>query len=78
VSLSFPAFQQYMHIMLFLFMQGQLPLSASILSVLSFQIASLNQSASLLSFTVQQAVHSKQHMSMQLSRLEGEGNTVTV
>jgi len=71
VSLSFPAYQQYRHIMLFLLMQG---LSASFLSVLSFQIASLNQAVSHLSLTVQHAVHSKQYM----SRLEGDGATVTV
>jgi len=57
--------------MLFLLMQG---LSASFLSVLSFQIASLNQAVSHLSLTVQHAVHSKQYM----SRLEGDGATVTV
>jgi hypothetical protein len=74
MSLSFPAYQQYMHIVLFLLMQGQLPLSVSILNVLSFQITSLNQAVSLLSFVVQQAVHSKQYM----SRLDGDGATVTV
>ena len=53
-------------------MQGQHPLSASILNVLSFQIASLNQALSLLLLVVQQAVYSKQ------CRLEGDGDTVTV
>jgi hypothetical protein len=74
VSLSFRAYQQYMHNVLFLLMQGHLPLSASIPNVLSSQIASLSQAVSLLSLVVQQGVHSKQYM----SRLEGDGAIVTV
>ena len=74
MSLSFPAYQQYMHIVLFLLMWGHIPLSASFPNVLSLQIASLSQAVSLLSLVVQQAVHSKQYM----SRLERDGATVTV